>query len=100
MRLEGREHVRREAGSHLVDQRAVVPWRRRQAVDDRQIELGVVGTELIDDAAAVIDQVQVVAHAPDAHGLPLGDRDGDGSGQHASNRGLGDPGRTEELLPP
>src|SRR5438552_4019581 len=44
--LQGREDTGRQRGARVVDERPVVARRRRKAVDDRQIELGVVRPEL------------------------------------------------------
>src|SRR5882672_7465910 len=99
-RLERCQHAPGQRGARLVDEQPVAARRRRKAVDDRQVELRVVRSELVDDAAAIVDEVQVVVDAADPHRLTLGDGDGDGAGQHPANRRVGDPRRAEKLPPP
>src|SRR6267142_2103619 len=99
-RLQRRQHAPGQRRARLVDERPVVARRRRKAVDDRQVELRVVRSELVDDAAAIVDEVQVVVDTADPHRLTLGDGDGDGAGQHPANRRVGDPRRAEKLPPP
>jgi hypothetical protein len=81
-----------------IDQGRVIA--RRQTIDDRQIELRVIGTELVDEAAAVVNQVEVAVDAADAHRLALGDRHGDRARQDAAHRCVGNPRRTEQLAAP
>ena len=71
-----------------------------ESVDDRQIEIGVVGTELVDDGAGLVDEIQRAPDAPDADRLPLDDHDRECPGNHPANRRVGDPRRRQQLLPP
>jgi heat shock protein HtpX len=48
---------------------------RRQAVHERQVELGVGRAVLVDDVAACIDEIQLVVDPSDRHRLALADED-------------------------
>src|SRR5688572_13473678 len=81
---------RRQPGSRVVNERCPRAA-RGQTVDDRQIELGVVGTELVDDRALMVDEIEHVANPPDGHRLPLRHEHGERTRQLAPQRRVGDP---------
>ena len=87
-------------GARDVDDRAAVLRRRREPVDDRQIDVGVGRPVLVDDHAVAVDQVHRRADAADAHRAPFVDRDLDGGRQHAADRRALDPRRRQQLLLP
>ena len=73
-RVEGGEQPRRENGPPLVDGRPSGSRSGLKTIDDRQIELHVVGSVLVDDHAARIHEVELAPDAADPHRLTLGDR--------------------------
>src|SRR5215208_1213825 len=89
--LHVEQQPRRERRSRVVHERSA-RTARGQAIHDWQIELGVVGTEFVDDRALMIDEVEHVAYPPDRHRLPLRHDHGERAWQLAPQRGVGDPG--------
>src|SRR5262245_55073337 len=90
------EHTGGKLGAHRVDGRLPVARRPHQSVDNRQIELAILRTELIDYRAAAIDQIQLIADPADPHRPPLGHHDLDRRWQYAPQRDVGDPRRLEQ----
>ncbi len=72
------DHARRELRACLIGHRSAVARRCREAVDDRQIEIGVLRAVLIDDHAPFVDEIRVAVDAPDPDRLPLRYDDFDG----------------------
>ena len=65
-----------------------------EAVDDRQIEIGVLRAVLIDDHATLVHQIHVAAVDPaDADRLPLRDDDVHSRGQRTPKRRVAHPRR-------
>ncbi len=52
-----RDHPRRQLHPPAVDGALAASRPRHQAVDDRQVELRILGPELVDDRAGLIDEV-------------------------------------------
>ena len=83
-----------------VDVRCFVARRRRQPVDDRQIEIRVVRTVLVDDRAAVVHEIQRAVDAADAERRPLLNRHVDRRRQRPAKRRVGDPRRVQQRAAP
>ena len=67
-----------------------------EPVDDRQVEVGVPGPEVVDHQAGRIDEDEPVAQASHADRTALDDLDVERRWQHATHPRVGDPGRRLE----
>ena len=65
---------RRQLSAGSVHRRPVVVRRCGEAVDDRQIQIGVLRAVLVDDHAALVDEIGLAVDSPDADRLPFEDR--------------------------
>ena len=73
---------------------------RGEAVHQRQIEIGIPRSVLIDDDAAAVDEVHLALDPADPDRLALRDRDLDRPGKRPAQRGVTNPGRGQQPSPP
>src|SRR5688572_11811566 len=71
-----------------------------QPVDDREVELRVDRSELVDDRPGSIDQEELVADAANPDRLPLPYHHPDRSREDAPHGRVSDPGRLQQAAPP
>jgi hypothetical protein len=64
------DHPCGQLRARLIRGGASAARRRSEAVDNRQIEIGVLGSELIDDRSRLVDEIRISRDATDADGPP------------------------------
>ena len=89
-----------EPRATFVRRRSVAGRRRPEAVDNRQIERLVLRSVLIDDGAAIVNEIELAADPADGHRCTLGQRDLDRGRQRPAQRRILDPGRRKQTLTP
>ena len=69
-----------------------------EAVDDREVEFGILRPELVDHRAGFVDQVEVLPHAAETDRPPLRHEHFDRRREHAAQRDVGDPRGLDQPL--